>query len=81
MGRTFGWVIGGALVACGVLNLLFSFGTPYGDIALSLDKVGWDAMGDVGPFDRIGITIVCFAIGLPTLIGLNATQWKNTDGY
>ena len=79
--RTAGWIVGGLLVATGVINLLFSFGTPYGDIALSLDKVGNDAIGDLGTTGRFMISVFCLGIGIPTLVSLNATQWKNTGGY
>ena len=79
--RTLGWILGGALCGIGILNLLFSFGTPYGDIALSLDKVGFDAIQDLAPYPRFLISVLCLGVGAPILIGLNATQWKNTGGY
>lgn len=87
--RAIGWIIGGALCAAGVLNLLFSFGLPGGadhqfgtnDIARSLDRVGFDAIQDLTVYPRFLISAICLGIGLPTLVGLNATQWKNTGGY
>ena len=79
--RTIGWILGGVLCATGIMNLLFSFDSGGADIALSLDRVGWDAMGDVGPNGAFPLSVVCIGLGLPVLVYLNATQWKNTGGY
>lgn len=80
--RAIAWLIGGALCGTGILNLLFSFGLPSGqDIALSLDVVGFDAIQDLTVHSRFFISVVCIGLGLPTLVYLNATQWKNTGGY
>jgi hypothetical protein len=79
--RTIGWIAGGVLCATGILTLLFSFDSGGADIALSLDRVGFDAMGDVGPNGNFVYAAACIALGLPTLVYLNATQWRNTGGY
>jgi hypothetical protein len=81
MARTFAWILGGLFTSFGVLSLLFSFGAPWGDIATGLDHAGFDAMGDVATTARFGVAAICIAIGLPILVGLNATAWKQTDGY
>ena len=79
--RAIAWICGGALCGAGILNLLFSFGTPYGDIALSLDKVGFDAVEDVTVYPRFLFSVLAIGLGAPLLVYLNATQWKNTGGY
>lgn len=86
MARTIGWLLGGTLVASGVINLLWSFGLSFGgqqgtDIALSLDRVGFDAIGNLGTYPSFLYSVFAIGVGLPTLVGLNATQWKNTGGY
>lgn len=79
--RTAGWILGGILCATGILTLLFSFDSGGADIALSLDRVGWDAAAEVGPNGNFPFAALCIALGLPTLVYLNATQWRNTGGY
>jgi len=79
--RTIGWILGGVLCATGIMNLIFSFDSGGADIALSLDRVGWDAMGEVGPNSSFTLSAVCLVLGVPALVYLNATQWKNTGGY
>jgi hypothetical protein len=80
------WVIGGLLCAVGMFSLLFGFGAtvdgkPVGDMATSLSAVGWDAVGDVAPQTSAPFAAICLALGLPVLVGLNATAWKKTGGY
>jgi len=79
--RTALWIAGGLLCAAGIMNLLFSFGAPYGDFATSIAVAGADGMGDIAPTDRFMFSVVCLALGVPTLVGLNATAWRNTGGY
>ncbi len=79
--RTIGWLFGGLCCAVGLLTLMFAFDSGGADIALSLDRVGNDAVGDVGPNDRFPFAVLAFLLGGPTLIYLNATQWRNTGGY
>lgn len=80
--RTFLWVLGGVLCATGLMSLLFAFETPFGgDIATTLDRVGWDAVGDVTTTPQALVTMLCLGLGLPILIGLNAGAWKQTGGY
>lgn len=88
MARAVFWLIGGALCAMGVINLFYSFGAPYGGedqlmggISTALDKAGWDALGDIGTTSRTIISVVCLGLGIPLLMGLNATAWKETGGY
>ena len=90
MFRTILWLLGGLSCAIGVLCLLFSFGTPYAnpgmehwntDMATTLSSVGWDAVGDVGALSPAPVAFLCLALGLPILVGLNATAWKKTGGY
>lgn len=82
MTRTILWLVGGLCCAVGILSLLFSFEVPLGgDIATSLDRVGWDATGDVTTTPRFVVAMICLAVGVPTLVGLNATAWKQTGGY
>lgn len=82
MTRTIFWILGGALCATGLLSALFSFGVPFGgDIATSLDRVGWDAVGDLTTQGPVGLMVLGFGLGVPILIALNATAWKSTGGY
>lgn len=82
MGRTLLYVSAGACVATGVLSLLFSFGMPWaGDIATTLDQVGWDAVSRITPSSTLVLALMCLGLGIPTLVVLNATAWKDTEGY
>lgn len=82
MTRTLLWLVGGLFTATGIFSLLFSFETPFGgDMATTLDRVGWDATGDITTTPAFMVAVVCLLIGVPTLIGLNATAWKQTGGY
>ena len=81
MARTLLWILGGGLCATGILSLLFSFGTPWGDIALNLSSTGWDAVGDITTTPMAMVALVCIGVGVPILVALNATAWKSTGGY
>ncbi|MFZ5475608.1 MAG: hypothetical protein ACOZNI_02435 [Myxococcota bacterium] len=82
MVRTVMWIVGGVLVATGVLSLFFTFETPYGgDIATTLDRVGWDAVADFTTTPTAALAAICLLLGIPILVGLNATAWKQTGGY
>ena len=80
------WILGGLLCAIGAMSLLFSFGAaldgkPVGDMATSLNAVGWDGVGDVTALSAAPLAMLGLALGLPILVGLNATAWKKTGGY
>lgn len=79
--RILGWLFGGLCCAIGVLTMIYSWDSGGADIALSLDRVGWDAVGNVGPNGNFVYAIGALLVGAPTLIYLNATQWRNTGGY
>lgn len=79
--RTIGWLFGGVCCAVGILTMMFSWDSGGADIALSLDRVGNDALGKVGPNGNFPMAVAALLIGAPTLIYLNATQWRNTGGY
>jgi hypothetical protein len=82
MTRTFLWVLGGALCATGVLSALFAFEVPFGgDIATSLDRVGFDAVADVTTNGFFPLTLLGLGLGIPLLVSLNAGAWKQTGGY
>ena len=81
MGRTLLWITGGVLVATGMIALLFSFGTPWGDIAENVSSVGGDAVGDIETTPSLAIALLGLGLGIPLLVGLNATAWKATGGY
>jgi hypothetical protein len=81
MGRTLLWITGGVLVATGMISLYYSFGTPWGDMAENLTQVGWDGVADVQSFPAITVALFGLGLGIPLLVGLNATAWKETGGY
>ncbi len=81
MFRSVLWILGGLLCAVGAMSLLFAFGTPDGDMAVTLSAVGWDAVADVAPTALAPVAGLCLALGIPLLVGLNATAWKHTGGY
>ena len=81
MFRSVLWVLGGLLCAIGSMSLLFAFGTPDGDMATTLSSVGWDAVADIQPTGAAPLAGICLALGIPLLVGLNATAWKHTGGY
>ena len=82
MGRTLLWITGGVLVATGMIALYYTFGTPWGDMAENLATVGWDGVGDVEANPSMLMTALFgLGLGVPLLVGLNATAWKATDGY
>ncbi len=88
-GRTVGWLFGGMACAIGIISMMFSWDTGAAttgsgmaaDMALSLDRLGWDAVSDIAPNSTFPIAVVALLLGAPTLIYLNATQWRNTGGY
>ena len=67
--------------AIGALTMIYSWDSGGADIALSHGRVGWDAVGDVGPNGNFMYAVGALLLGAPTLIYLNATQWRNTGGY
>ena len=79
--RTIGWLFGGVCCAAGILTMMFAWDSGGADIALSLDRVGWDAIENVGPNASFPMAVLALLMGAPTLIYLNATQWRNTGGY
>lgn len=79
--RTIGWLFGGLCCALGILTMLVSWDSGGADIALSHERVGFDALGDVGPNANFPFAAAALLLGAPTLIYLNATQWRNTGGY
>lgn len=79
--RTLGWLLGGVLLATGIITLMFSFDSGGADIALSLERVGWDAVGDVGPNANFPYAMACIVLGAALVIPLNANQWRHTGGY
>jgi hypothetical protein len=90
MFRAFLWLVGGLCCAVGVLSLLFSFETPFknpelshfsNDIGVTLSSVGWDAVADVTTTGAFPLAVIGIGIGLPILVGLNATAWRSTGGY
>jgi hypothetical protein len=81
MYRSVLWVLGGLLCSIGAMSLLFAFGTPDGDMATTLSSVGWDAVADIEPTGAAPLAAICLALGIPLLVGLNATAWKHTGGY
>lgn len=79
--RTIGWLFGGLCCAAGILTMMFAWDSGGADIALSLDRVGWDAVENIGPNGSFPMAVLALLMGAPTLIYLNATQWRNTGGY
>lgn len=81
MARTVSWLVGGALCGAGFLSLLFSFSPSYGEFTQALSAAGNDGLGDIGTTGFFPLTVFCFGLGAPLLIGLNATAWRKTGGY
>jgi hypothetical protein len=82
MFRTVLWVLGGMFCAMGVLNLFFAFHTPFGGgMSVTISAVGWDGVAHVTPTDNFPFALLGVALGLPILVGLNASAWKLTGGY
>lgn len=85
--RTVLWIVGGLLVATGIMSLLFSFGafgavgSDENDMARNLSTLGWDAIHHIAPTSMAPVAFGCIFLGVPILIGLNATAWKKTGGY
>lgn len=81
MSRTIGWIIGGLLTGSGIMMMIFSFGAKFGDFSTSIAQAGWDGIGDIGVTGVFPFAVLCIVCGGATLISLNATAWKHTDGY
>lgn len=81
MPRTALWLVGGLCCALGLLSLLFSFATPWGPISVHLSEVGWDAAADIATTDQFPLAVMYGVLGVPLLIWLNATAWRETGGY
>ena len=79
--RTVLWIVGGLLCATGIMTLLFSFGAPYGDVSTSIAQAGWDGIDDIAVTGRAKLAFGCLFLGIPILVGLNATAWRKTGGY
>ena len=84
------WLVGGILVAVGLLFMIGAFGDT--GLGLVLDgaqqqasetywKYGYDASLDIGVTTNGWIALTCIFLGAATLVGANATAWEDTDGY
>ena len=84
------WLVGGILVAVGLLFMMGAFGDT--GLGLVLDgaqqqasetywKYGYDASLDIGVTTNGWIALTCIFLGAATLVGANATAWEDTDGY
>jgi hypothetical protein len=76
------FLIGGACVATGILNLYWSFGYEGGSVSEHISEVGFTALDNVAwPLQNAQFSIPLVVVGLLCLVFANATAWKDTDGY
>jgi hypothetical protein len=84
------WLVGGILVAVGLLFMIGAFGdTGFGLVldgaqqqaSETYSKYGYDASLQVQLTSNGWISLMCIFLGAASLVGANATAWEDTEGY
>ncbi len=76
------WLLGGILVATGVLAaVLGGFGMPEGPASISFSQVGNDGLDNLTIFPQGYAAIALFLVGVGLLSAASKDAWKQTGGY
>lgn len=84
------WLVGGILVAVGLLFMIGAFGdTGFGLVldgvqqqaSETYSKYGYDASLQVQLTSNGWISLICIFLGAAAMVGANATAWEDTEGY
>lgn len=90
------WVIGGLCIGSGIILFMPRYGTTGtigGGIGVAKDgqyigqasqtyyATGYDTVGDLAMFSQGWFAILLGLTGIALLVYVNATAWKDTNGY
>ena len=76
------YLVGGALLGTGILNLYWSFGQKSGaELNGDLRAVGYDGLDNIALLPSFYLAIGAIIVGLIFLVGANMYAWKQTGGY
>ena len=75
------YIVGGAFLGTGILNLYWSFGTGSHDLNADFAAVGFSAIDDISRLGNFQFAVPMIVGGLAMLIVANRNAWKETDGY
>ena len=75
------YIVGGAFLGTGILNLYWSFGTGGKDLNADYAAVGFDGIDNILRLDNFQFALPMIIGGVALLIIANLNAWKETDGY
>ena len=75
------YLVGGLCAGTGIVNLLWSFGSPAGDMNQTLNVVGFSALDNLQPMTTFSFAIPLIVVGAICLVAANAMAWRETGGY
>lgn len=81
-----GFPVAGLLLGFGIVNLYFSFGVDDGqggrlDMASHLSTIGYHGFDNIALLPASDYAIGLVVVGALTMIGMNWTAWRFTNGY
>ena len=76
------YIVGGALLGTGILNLYWSFGQTNGtELNSDFRTVGYDGLDNIAFLASFDWALPAIIAGLACLVIANMNAWKETDGY
>ena len=75
------YLLGGASLGTGILNLYWSFGWEGGDLNGNFAGTGFSGIDNIALLSNFDFAIVAIVVGLSLLVVANMNAWKETDGY
>jgi hypothetical protein len=75
------YIVGGAFLGTGILNLYWSFGNDSTDLNGDFSIVGFNALDNIVQMNNFTFALPCIISGLALLVIANMNAWKETDGY
>jgi hypothetical protein len=75
------YIVGGAFLGTGILNLYWSFGNGTKDLNSDFAEVGFSGIDNIQFLDNFDMAIPFIVGGLACLVIANMNAWKETDGY
>jgi len=75
------YVVGGAFLGTGILNLYWSFGNGDKDLNGDFSSTGFNGLDNISLTSNFDFAIPFIVAGLALLVIANMNAWKETDGY